>query len=801
MSPERWEQVKRIVNACVEMDTERRAAAAVEACGDDSELASAVRSVLDSYTEAGEFLETPAVELNRGGDLAGTEIGPYRLIERIGEGGMGEVYRAARASDFEKRVAIKLVKRGMDTDFVLQRFRHERQILAELDHPNIARLIDGGAAGGRPYLVMDYVEGTPITEYAEKHGLDTEARLRLFRAVCSAVQYAHQNLVVHRDLKAGNILVTEAGEPKLLDFGIAKLLEPNADATIAPIRMMTPECASPEQVRGEPITTATDVYALGVLLYDLLTGQRPYGFETRTPEEIARVVCEQQPKRPSTVRPLPPDLDNIVLKAMHKDPSLRYRSVAHLSEDIQRYLEGRPVLARKDTFRYRAGKFIRRHKAATAAAVLAVASLAAAMAATLWEAHVARLERAQAERRFRQVRALTNSLLFELHDAIRPLPGSTPARKLIVDRALQYLDDLAREASGDLGLRRELAAAYVRLGRVQGQFGEANLGDGPGASRSFQKAVTLWEQVVAANPSSDNRRSLAGAYDYLGNVNPLPAKEEYYRRALEIRKKLSAELPPLEAAKEMANSYHNLGMARVNQGDNIGALAQFQNYLEACKRVEDTEPSAGNETSLSLAHKRVGALLILQGKLLDALSHYQAAAEIDQKLIEQQPDDADLRLNATFAQSDIAYIYWCQRDLKRALAEYHKIEPTREQLAAVDPNNERAKSSLTSVYIRIGCVLSETGDLKAAVRYGDKALARMDGDRTQDYGLVLEIANAYTTLSPRSPRPGDQLALWKRAKDWYTRAATLKNGAAGHNVAAELAPKIARCDAAIAGLQ
>jgi serine/threonine protein kinase len=445
----------------------------------------------------GRTAEAPAMDAN-----IGRRIGPYEIVREIGAGGVGSVYLAQRVDEFRQRVAIKLLRAGMDSRMVISRFRHERQILAGLHHPNISRLLDGGATeDGRPYFVMEYVEGKPIDAYANERGLSIRERLQLFRQICAAVQYAHQNLVVHRDIKPGNILVTEDGTPKLLDFGIAKLQrpvpghdaaaqEPSVAAaggatlalTEADMRLMTPEFASPEQARGLPITTASDVYSLGVVLYQLLTGRMPYQFKTRSPVEVELVISEQEPPRPSTVggilaKGLTGDLDNLVLKALEKDTQRRYGSAEQLSEDIRRYLEGMPVLARPQTLFYRAGKFARRNRMAVAAAILLFVSLTGGLVATSWEAQVARQQRARAERRFNDVRRLTESFLFEFHDKIKDLTGATEARRLVVAKALEYLDGLEREASGDRSLQLELAEAYGRLGDVQGNPYSSNIGE------------------------------------------------------------------------------------------------------------------------------------------------------------------------------------------------------------------------------------------------------------------------------------------------------------------------------------
>ena len=381
LNSERWQQVESLFQSALARAPEERTALLDNACNGDEALRQEVESLLASLDKTDDFIEKSAfdagMKLFATGDanpLIGGRIGPYKITGEIGRGGTGVVYLALRDDEqYQKQVAIKLVKRGMDTDAVIRRFRNERQILAQLEHPNIARLIDGGTTeDGVPYFVMEYVGGVPLDEYCDSHNFSTDERLKLFRTACSAVQFAHQNLVIHRDIKPSNILVTEDGTPKLLDFGIAKLLHPDlgtqtAELTATALRVMTPEYASPEQIRGETITTTSDVYSLGVVLYELLTGQRPYQIKTKEPYEIARVICEQEPVKPSIASSVGSslrhrlggkartqtkayttprgDLDNIILMATRKEAARRYQSVAQFSEDIRRYLEGLPVIA------------------------------------------------------------------------------------------------------------------------------------------------------------------------------------------------------------------------------------------------------------------------------------------------------------------------------------------------------------------------------------------------------------------------------------------------------------------------
>lgn len=401
MTIERWQRVKEIVSAGLEREGTSRAAFLEEACGSDESLRQEVEELIASFHDAGDFLDEAPVAVKPFAEARsaskhhslccaqGEQIGPYRVLDVLGQGGMGTVYRAMRVDgDFTMQVAVKVVKRGMDSDGVVRRFRRERQILARLGHPNIARLLDGGVTSdGLPYLVMEFVEGKSLDAYCEEHDLSLRERLMLFRSVCSALQYAHRNLIVHGDVKPSNILVTADGVPKLLDFGVAKLLDPTSpESTVtAEFRPMTPAYASPEQLRGEAVGTLSDVYSLGVVLYELLAGQRPYKFGSASPVSVRRVIESTEPPKPSVIsgrRDLAGDLDNIALKAMDKEPERRYASVEQLSEDLRLLLEGRPVTARPATLPYRVDKFVRRNPFAVAATLLLSLTLLGGVVAT-----------------------------------------------------------------------------------------------------------------------------------------------------------------------------------------------------------------------------------------------------------------------------------------------------------------------------------------------------------------------------------------------------------------------------------
>jgi serine/threonine protein kinase len=748
------ERLKEIFHSARELQPGERDAFLTDACGSDAQLRREIEALLESDRAADDFIADPPARLVAdafGGspDLseAGRMIGHYKLIECIGTGGMGAIYLAERADQqFQMQVAIKLIKRGMDTDSILRRFHHERQILASLEHPNIARLLDGGTTeDGVPYFVMEYIEGDRIDRYAEEHRLSISERLELFRQVCGAVSYAHQRLVVHRDLKPSNILVTPAGVPKLLDFGIAKIIQPNdsveALQTITIVPIMTPEYASPEQIEGAPATTLSDVYSLGAVLYELLAGQPPYRLQGRSPQEIEKAISTAQIEKPSAVvsraedaRRLRGDLDNIVRMAMRRETARRYRSVEQFSEDIRRHLAGRPVVAQPDTLSYRSAKFLRRNRLAVSAAALLFLTLVGGIVATTWQAHKARLheqraraEQARAERRFNEVRKLANSVLFDYHDAIKDLPGATKVRERLVKDGLNYLDSLADDAHGDPDLQRELAAAYERVGDVRGgAAGGGSLGDIAGAIESYTKALRIREALLAVNPNDARaRRDLARSHRMLGDRLPTDANSdlEHLQKALTLYLELTREQPANDELQlELANTRDNLGGALNSRSDTAGALEQFRAALAICQKVFLTNPRDRKcRHALWTSYEHVGYTLGLQDDVAGAIEANRKALALGEELLADDPINADYRRDLVLNYQNAGDILR-QSDKGGALDYFGRALTLDEELLAADPANALTRKDLAYAHKRIADFLVDLNDHSQALLHFSKAL-------------------------------------------------------------------------------
>ena len=778
MKAERWQQVREILDHAIALPASERSPFLDENCANDQELREEVESLLSSHNDAGSvFLKAPPAKLmgafeNDQTNRVGRRIGVYQILSVIGRGGMGEVYHAVRADgQYEKHVAVKLVRGGYDSALLLERFRHERQILASLDHPNIARLLDGGTTEeGIPYLIMELVEGERLDSYCDAGRMSITERLKLFCQICSAVQYAHQRLIIHRDLKPSNVLVTADGIPKLLDFGIAKLVDPDAIAEVTIMRAMTPEYASPEQIRGEPITTASDVYSLGVVLYQLLTGRSPYPGETRSSHQLAQAVCEVDPTKPSSavLKPLPiagddpaaqrtpddlsslregspaklqrrllGDLDNIVAKAMRKEPQQRYSSVEQLAEDIRRHLQGLPVTAVKGSFAYRANKFVRRNRMAIAAGVLLALTLMGGIAATIRQARiarkqaeVARAERARAEKRFRDVRELANSLIFEIHDSIQSLPGATPSRKLLLDRAVQYLDKLSADASGDLNLQRELAWAYQRLATVQGDTTQSNLGQVGAAEISNRKAMALFESVAKANPNNvTDQLNLAMAYRWRAffDIYETTGRAEI-DRALKVTEPLIGSNPNnLDLKNELAQEYMIRADIQDAVGDRVDAIDSYRKVRDLREEILNANPGYPDarktmaKVTIILAHEigRFGD----KAEGLRLMNKGIAELEI---LAKETGGDPGIIREVGAAEGRRGDVKLMMGDVAGARAEAHNFLRRIERLAELDPENKMLQSDVWAALFHDGRALAYSGRYREALSVFERTFKGYD---------------------------------------------------------------------------
>jgi non-specific serine/threonine protein kinase/serine/threonine-protein kinase len=770
MNPDRWQRLEDLFHAALDRDPAERDAFLTEACAGDQDLRREVERLMHADEQASVFVDSAAAGVERIASTVlpeGRQVGAYRIVRELGRGGMGSVYLGERAdAQFDMRVAIKLIKRGMDTDAVLQRFRHERQILAALEHPNIARLLDGGTTDeGLPHFVMEYVDGQPIDEYCRAHRLTLEQRLDLFRQVCAAVSYAHQHLVVHRDIKPSNILVTADGVPKLLDFGIAKLLETGDEAfTLATEAggqvMMTPQYASPEQLRGERVTTVSDVYGLGVLLYELLAGARPYDVVGRSPEEVRQIVTARDPVRPSVMaarngdevlsRRLRGDLDTIVLTAMRTDSAERYASVALLADDVRRHVEGLPVVARGDSWTYRTARFIRRRKLGVAAAAAIVISLIGGVIATSWQARVAREERARAERRFADVRRLSTSFLFEFHDAIATLPGSTKARLLVVSKALEYLDSLAAEAAGDRELQQELAAAYDRVGDVQGNPGAANLGDIEGAIKSYQKAEAIRNALAADTPNSLQARvdmavstmRIGYAYFARGGVQDAVAK---FRDALKTREEAYAAGVPSkgEARTALAETTARLCTTLIAVGDVAGAIENCRRNLALTDELLKERP---DNHAIQVMHAvnatGLGNALRLNRQPDEAAASLDDAIRQHKALLARNPLDAEVRRRLAVSYTYLANVYLDQKHPDQAVQAYEQAIIELDALANADPANARIRTELSYMLNQRVRILMANGRRDDARRDALRAITLLRAG-TEQPGAGGEAFNEY----------------------------------------------------------
>lgn len=725
MTPERWERLKALFAEAAVRPGPERSAFVESLTGDDADLRVTLASLLEADHDDA-FLQAPAASLGGGEEAPAPErLGAYAVIREIGRGGMGAVYLAARADDeFEKRVAIKLVSAGLGGEILRERFRQERQILARLDHPNIARLLDGGTtADGTPWVALEYVDGLPINEYCDRHALGLDARLRLFRVVCSAVHYAHQNLVVHRDLKPGNILVSGDGTPKLLDFGIAGLLEAgNGGGTgvASGLRALTPDYASPEQLLGGPVTILTDVYSLGVVLFELIAGKRPYRMTGASPAEVERFHAAGLAP-PSSVRFVSRDLDAINLKAMRLEPAGRYGSVELLSEDVQSFLVGDAVEARQGNAAYRLGRFARRHKAFVAAAALVILSLLGGIAASARQARIAERERAKAEARLVDLHKMSKALLFDIYATVENLPGSLPAREAVVRKALEYLGALVADSAGSPGLSRDLASAYQRVGEIQGHPFFANLGDTAGCLASLRTALAMRERLLLGDPGNvdlerDRNTSLEAIGSVLSRTGDVALGLATLRQAQESWGRLAARLPDdRKLQRDLAASTLRISDVLSISGDRTAALASVNAARAIMEPLARTQPDDRRAfRDLVLVQGKAASLMGENGDLAGATVALEAAAADLRTWLGRQPHDAELRRDLAITLNKVGDCRLEARQPGPSVAAFREALEIVKSLLAADRKDARGQVDLVYTRARLGIALAAGGDAREA---------------------------------------------------------------------------------------
>jgi eukaryotic-like serine/threonine-protein kinase len=787
MSPENWQKIKAIFNEAVELDSADGEAFLQNQPGANAEILAEVRKLLAA--EKQNNFEKPVANLTHlwqdksVEDFVGKEIGNYKITREIGRGGMGIVFEALRETDdFSQTVALKLLKKGMDSDAMLRRFRVERQILASLEHPNIARLLDGGRdSDGLPFFALEYVKGQPIDEYCNEKNLSINERLRRFLQICAAVSFAHSRLVVHRDLKPNNILVTENGTVKLLDFGIAKILSPEDDLqnqTVTSLGMMTPAYASPEQIRGEIVSTASDIYSLGLILYELLTGVSAYKLPNNRAAEIAKIICEQEPPRPSSVisqqlsvispqtkdneqrttngrqttspkskiqnlKSLRGDLDNIILKALRKEPTRRYTSVEQFAGDIRRHLDGLPVIARPDTFSYRFEKFVSRNRVSVFAGGLVFLSLIGGIAATSWQAVRAERQRVLAEKRFGEVRELANNSVFKYYDQIKDLQGATEARETLLKDAAVYLDRLGQDAQDNPALQKDLVNAYVRLGDIMGApHDNANTGDTNAALENYQKSLAIAERLNRQTPEDwEITGKLRAIHTKLGEIFQRMGNAEEtknnFRAAVELSEKIAAHEP--ESPKQLSalgQSYIFYGETLplgTNENESVTVSSKGFPYLEKALQIAPDDSPSIQRTNM--AHIRVGLQINALARdaedggdekkaaeyYAQASEYFRKSKEEAQKLVESDAKNAGFRRRLFVAEFNESTALSGLRKTDEALSFQRKMLMETTAVAA-EAKNAEAQFDLAQAYFEIGNTFFRRNEFSSAAENIGKAI-------------------------------------------------------------------------------
>jgi tetratricopeptide (TPR) repeat protein len=765
---EHWERLQEIFDEICGLDEDSRRLKLDQYCNGDDSLRGEAERLVRAYDEE------RAINAEARNAPAGRRFGVWETIRMLARGGMGEVWLARRADgQHEQQAALKILSPYLAAPDSLDRFRRERQLLARLEHPNIARLLDGGMSPrGEPYLVMEYVDGVRLDRYSDQHHLSIRERLRLMIKVCAAVNSAHQYLVVHRDLKPGNILVAEDGEPKLLDFGIAKMIDVEAglEQTATTNLFLTPMYASPEILRGEPASVASDVYSLGVVLYELLSGRRPFDVSKLGPAGLVEAVTQSDAARPSdavrlgapqdiaklrTTTPeklkaaLDGDLDSIVLKALAKNPEDRYGTAAQLAEDLRRHMQGEPVSAVQGGWYYVARKFVRRNRLAVSAAAIVLVSLIAGLGGTLWQAHIARQERANAEQRFNDARRLVNYLLFELYDSVGNVPGTMPVQAEMAHRALDYLDRLAALKTNDPALRLELGEGYLRLGTLFGRrlgLGDT-LGDNVKALESYRKALAVVEPLAREHPENEAARRTLGTIDEQlgGSLSITGQYAEAFSRlqqSAEIFEKLAMAHPrDLRSLQDSGTAWQTFGKQlseksgyiAFNAEKPLAYLNRSVSELEAALGIDPGNPQTIK--LLAATYESIGRIESMPNPKV-GVEAYSTALTLLARLPGNLQTSVDVRqLRAMM----LVHSGWNQGqlgDLKTAITNLDAGRSVLDELAAADPENAAAAFRRVDAYRSLGLVHGYAGhpaealeNLRTAVEILDVIVKRDSTNR------------------------------------------------------------------------
>jgi len=770
MTPVTWARITDLFEQVLERPHVDRNAFLADLQRRDAGAAAEVASLLEAHERPGEFL--PALpNLSEVPELAGRVVGAYRLLRLLGTGGTGAVYLAERNDGtFAKRVAVKLLSAGFLP--LRDRFLRERELLARLEHPNIARLLDAGTTADELlYLVMEYVDGLPIDRYCTDHRLTVGERVALLQQVCAGVAHAHRNLIVHCDIKPENVLVTPDGTVKLLDFGIARQL--SAAGAVTRHRPATPAYSSPEQLQGQAITTASDVYSLGALAYVVMTGRGPYALHSDRIDEMVQAVLTAEPQRaslipglaPSHARKLRGDLETVLVKAVAKEPSRRYASVEQFADDLEAYRRGKPVRARPDSVAYRLVRAASRHRVAFAVAGVLAAGLVAVAIVSARQADLA-------QRRFEDLRAFAHATVFDVNDALVPIPGTTAVRKLVVETALQYLDRLSRDKVSDPELREELAAAYIRIGKVQGGAFLPNLGDSSGAIASFRKAIAAAGDDMA--PAFVRLRIEATINVAQLSVDPIQGAPEFDAAIEAAERRLAAEPADVQSLRLLADAYH--GRATVahltNHIPEHAAMAERQIAVRVRLRAAG-ETAWRDEVSRARALAQLALALEQQGDYLAALSQLDLAqSAIEATLTQTGPNQVLERGLAELRSRKVPVLLALERTADAAREGQAAIDLL-QPLVASDALNIQYRADLAYAWLRLGDARHAEGRLDEALELNRRALAVRRERAARHAGFIFvpweltrslnSVAELLLEVSP--PRADEAAGLYAEARE------------------------------------